>query len=151
MATSRPARGWQGRQVSRAGGGRTAPLLIQRWLSPWQYREASPARQRRPGPPGGEDFFSVRSAAEADRQATQPAADRSDARYLQGLCLAGQEKPSEAAAVFQAILADDPQYAGADKALFELAWSYKALGQETEAADAFLRKLQHQARRSRDR
>lgn len=62
---------------------------------------------------------------------------RADAQYLLGLCQVGESKPAEAAATFRALLSEFPQYAGADKALYELAWALKTEHKDAEAADAF--------------
>jgi TolA-binding protein len=75
-------------------------------------------------------------AADAAAAGVTPA-ERSDARYVLGLCQAGLKKPAEAARAFQTLLKDDPQYAAADKVLYELAWALKSQDKEKEAADAF--------------
>ncbi len=63
--------------------------------------------------------------------------EKSDARYVLGLCLVGQKKPAEAVATLRVLLSEDPKYAMADKAYYELAWALKSAGQEKEAVDAF--------------
>ncbi len=65
--------------------------------------------------------------------------DKSDARYLLGLCQTGLNKPGDAAKTFRELLADDPRYAAADKVLYELAWAQKADGHESDAAESFAR------------
>ena len=64
-------------------------------------------------------------------------AEKSDARYVLGLCQAGLKKPAEAAATFRALLQEDPKYQAADKVLYELAWTLKAQGNDQEATAAF--------------
>lgn len=71
---------------------------------------------------------------------SNPAADeRSDARYLLGLCQAAADQNSAAIATFQQLVTDDPRYAGLDRALNELAWAHKANQQPEQAADIFAR------------
>lgn len=65
--------------------------------------------------------------------------ERSDVRYVVGLCQAGLKKPADAVATFEAILKDDPTYAGADKVLYEWAWALEQQGKEKEAAGRFAR------------
>jgi TolA-binding protein len=65
--------------------------------------------------------------------------DKSDARYLLGLCQAGLNKPADASKTFRALLADDPHYAATDKVLYELAWAQKADSHEADAAESFAR------------
>jgi TolA-binding protein len=65
------------------------------------------------------------------------AAEKSDARFTLGLCQVALKKWPEAAATFQTLLKQDPNYASADKALYELAWALKADGKEREATEAF--------------
>jgi cellulose synthase operon protein C len=78
----------------------------------------------------------------ADLQAVQADAgigqgEKSDARYVLGLCQVGMKKPADAAATFQLLLKDDPKYAAADKVYYELAWALKLAGRDKEAVDAF--------------
>jgi TolA-binding protein len=61
-----------------------------------------------------------------------------EARFIQGLCLAGQEKHAQAAATFQRLLASDPDYAAADRALFEMGLALSAAGKHEDAARTFL-------------
>ena len=63
--------------------------------------------------------------------------EKSDARYVLGLSLVGQKKPTEAVAVFRSLLGEDPKYAVADKVYYELAWALKAAGQEKESVETF--------------
>jgi TolA-binding protein len=64
-------------------------------------------------------------------------AERSDARYVLGLCQVGLKQPAEAAATFQALLKEDPKYAALDKVYYELAWAEKQAGHDKESVDAF--------------
>jgi cellulose synthase operon protein C len=88
------------------------------------------------------------SEAAADLQAFLDAGgieatEKSDTRYVLGLCLAAQKKPQEAVAVFRALLSDDPTYASADKVYYELAWALRSAGQEKETVAAFTALLEH--------
>ncbi len=80
--------------------------------------------------------------AAADLQAVLSAGgvgqgERSDARYVLGLCQVGLKQPADAAATFQTLLKDDPKYAALDKVYYELAWAEKQAGHDKEAVDAF--------------
>jgi TolA-binding protein len=66
----------------------------------------------------------------------QPA-EKSDARYVLGLCQVAMKQWPQASATFRELVKQDPGYAGADKAFYELAWALKAEGKEAEAAEAF--------------
>lgn len=83
------------------------------------------------------------AAAVSDIQAclkTNPTGnDKSDALYLQGLCLVALDKPGDAASMFAQLLLENPGYPSADKVLYELAWAHKALQHEDEAQHAFER------------
>jgi TolA-binding protein len=57
----------------------------------------------------------------------------------------GDKKQREALSTFGSILKDHPQYAAADKVLFELAWANKSLGDETAAVDYFARLVERHA------
>ncbi len=63
--------------------------------------------------------------------------EKSDARYVLGLCQAGLKKHGDAAATFRTLLKEDPKYAAADKVYYELGWALKEAGQEKESAAAF--------------
>jgi cellulose synthase operon protein C len=65
------------------------------------------------------------------------AAEAADARYMLGLCQAGIGQSQAAVATFQGLLKDFPQYAGADKVRYELAWSLRDLNQDDEATKFF--------------
>jgi TolA-binding protein len=56
-----------------------------------------------------------------------------------GVCQAGLNRPADAVATFRALLKESPDYAGADKVRYELAWALKADNQEVEAAAEFKR------------
>jgi TolA-binding protein len=68
-----------------------------------------------------------------------PATDLLDAGYVLGLCQVGLKQHSQAAATFAAILKADPNYTGADKVTYELAWALKELGKEADSEAAFAR------------
>ncbi|MEZ6125147.1 MAG: tetratricopeptide repeat protein [Planctomycetaceae bacterium] len=63
--------------------------------------------------------------------------DRLDALFVKGLAQAGQKKLNEAAATYRSILADSKDYAGGDKAAFELGWTLLDLDQHEQAVAAF--------------
>jgi TolA-binding protein len=60
-----------------------------------------------------------------------------EARLLQGLCLAGTKKYAQAAAAFRRLLAEQPQFAAADRVLFELGVAETLDGKGAEAAATF--------------
>jgi TolA-binding protein len=60
-----------------------------------------------------------------------------EARFIQGLCLAGQGKHAQAAATFQRLLASEPDYAAADRALFEMGLALAAAGKPEDASRPF--------------
>ncbi|MGD0897762.1 MAG: tetratricopeptide repeat protein [Thermoguttaceae bacterium] len=64
-------------------------------------------------------------------------AEKTDARYVLGLCQVELKKPHEAAATFRTLLKEDPNYASADKVLYKLAWALRADGKEAEAVEVF--------------
>jgi TolA-binding protein len=66
-----------------------------------------------------------------------PAGEKSDARYVLGLCQVAMKQWPQASATFRELVKQDPGYSGADKALYELAWALKADGKESEAAETF--------------
>ena len=59
--------------------------------------------------------------------------------YVQGQCAAGAKKFDKAAEIFGSILATDPKFAGADKVLYEMAWSLKSANRPDESLSAFRR------------
>jgi TolA-binding protein len=63
--------------------------------------------------------------------------DRSDARFLLGLCQMEMKQFAAAAATFSSLLKDDPAYSGADKARYQWAWAMKLQGQQAEAVKQF--------------
>lgn len=71
--------------------------------------------------------------------AVDPAGDRADTRYALALCQVGLKQWAEAATALEKLLVDDPQYASADKVLYELAWAEKSRGRSAESAAAFRR------------
>ncbi len=62
---------------------------------------------------------------------------RFDALYERGLAEAGLKDFKRAAATFSQVLAEQPQYANADKVLYELAWAQKSSGQDAAALKTF--------------
>ena len=71
-----------------------------------------------------------------------PVKDQSDARYLLGLCRMGLKQYPAAAAAFSELLRQDPQYARADTAQYQLAWALSLGGDDAKAAEAFAQMLQ---------
>ncbi|MBW3600420.1 MAG: tetratricopeptide repeat protein, partial [Planctomycetes bacterium] len=65
---------------------------------------------------------------------------RFDALYERGLAETALDKHAEAAKTFETILAENPNYEAADKALYQLAWAHKSAG-DTEKAVAHFAKL----------
>ena len=61
----------------------------------------------------------------------------SDARYLKGICLVGLKKIPDAVKAFGDLLRTDPEYAGKDKVLYELAWAYKSGKDDQKAIASF--------------
>jgi TolA-binding protein len=66
------------------------------------------------------------------------AAALGEARLLEGLCLAGAKNYAQAAAAFGRLLQEQPQFAAADRALFELAVVQSLDGKGADAAATFL-------------
>jgi TolA-binding protein len=100
------------------------------WLSQGRYGRGMARHQLGKFAEAVADFQTVLAAP------TVTQAEKSDARYILGLCQVGLKQPDQAVAVFQALLQEDPKYAAADKVLFELAWALKSLGKEAEATAA---------------
>ena len=65
------------------------------------------------------------------------AAAVAEARFLQAVCLAGTDRHAQAAATFQKLLAERPDFAAADRALFELGLALARAGKPDDAARAF--------------
>ena len=65
------------------------------------------------------------------------AAAGAEARFLQALCLAGADKHAQAAATFQKLLAERPDFPAADRAVFEMGLSLARAGRQEDAARAF--------------
>ncbi len=83
--------------------------------------------------PALEDVQSLLDAQDAQPTATE----KSDARYVLGLCQVGLKQYPEATATFRALLTDEAEYGNADKVLYELAWALRAQEKEGEAAEVF--------------
>lgn len=63
--------------------------------------------------------------------------ERSDARFLLGLCQIELKQYPEAISTLQGLLHDGPEYAGADKVRYQLAWALKLSGKQDEATEVF--------------
>lgn len=63
--------------------------------------------------------------------------ERSEARLAVALCQVGQNDQPGGEATLRKLLADDPGFAKADEALFELAWTLESQGKTDEAAATF--------------
>ena len=130
--------GWMKlRQNDFAGGEQLFDRMLAKYprdkLAPRaRYARGIARHQRKEFGPAMED---VRALLAADPTPKE----KSDARYLLGLCQAGLKQDAEAAASFQAILRDDPKYAGADKVLYEWAWTLKRQDKQQEAVELFSR------------
>jgi len=97
----------------------------------------SDVRQRTGDFTGGQaDAEKLLADARAGR-ATLDAAALGEARLLEGLCLAGQKKYAQAAAAFQKLLEEQPQFAAADRVLFELGVVQSLAGKGADAAATF--------------
>jgi TolA-binding protein len=72
-----------------------------------------------------------------DGKAKLDAAALGEARLLEGLCLAGEKKYAQAAAAFQAVLREQPQFASTDRVLFELGVVQSLDGKGPDAAATF--------------
>ncbi len=66
------------------------------------------------------------------------AAEKSDARFLLGLCQVDLKQHDAAAATFRTLLDEDPKYSAADKARYQLAWALKLVGREADANRVFV-------------
>ena len=117
-----------------AGAERLFDAMVAKYpATSWRRAPATPAASLGTS---GKNFGPAIEDVQALLAADPTPAEKSDARYLLGLCQAGLKQDAEAAATFQAILSDDPKYAGADKVLYELAWALKQQNKEQEAAEA---------------
>lgn len=67
------------------------------------------------------------------------AGERSDARFLLGLCRTELKQYDKAAEAYGALVRDDPKYAAAEKAVYHWAWALKRAGRVPEASQAFAR------------
>jgi TolA-binding protein len=79
----------------------------------------------------------LQSALAADLSAK----DKSDARYLLGLCRMGLKQYPQAAAAFGELLQQDAKYVLADTAQYQLAWALSLGGDDAKAAEAFAQLL----------
>lgn len=103
------------------------------------YARATARQQLQQFPQAIVDLQAVLGPGKTPAGGQAPGFDRADARYLLALCQVALKKNQEAVATLQALLTESPQFAGADKALYELAWAYDALHQPQESAAAFAR------------
>jgi TolA-binding protein len=60
-----------------------------------------------------------------------------EARFLQALCLAGADKHAQAAATFQKLLTERPDFPAADRAVYEMGLALARAGKQDDAARAF--------------
>lgn len=60
-----------------------------------------------------------------------------EVRFLQALCLADADKHAQAAATFQKLLTERPDFPAADRALFEMGLALARAGKQEEAARGF--------------
>jgi len=65
------------------------------------------------------------------------ATEKSDARYVLGLCQMELKKLDQAVATFRQLVKEDPGYAAVDNARYQLAWALKLSGDEGKAAEEF--------------
>jgi len=77
----------------------------------------------------------IRKALDGGLQGTE----RSTARYTLGLVSMSRKEYDRAAEVFSQILKDDPQFADADKVIYQWAWALKLAGKEEESLELFRR------------
>jgi len=97
----------------------------------------SDARQRSGDFAGGlADAEQLLAAASSGSMKLDDAA-AGEARLLQGLCLAGAKNHAQAAAAFRKLLDDQPNFAAADRVLFELGAAQTLAGKPAEAAGTF--------------
>jgi len=69
-------------------------------------------------------------------------AERSTARYTLGMIAISRKDYDRAIQVFSQILNDDPQFADADKVIYQWAWALKLAGKEEEALKQFGRLIE---------
>ena len=97
----------------------------------------SDARQRTGDFAGGLADAQRLLAAIRDKKLDVDAASAAEARLLEGLCLAGEQKYAQAGAAFRALLEDHPQFPAADRALFELGLVQTLDSKRADAATTF--------------
>ncbi len=119
---------------------RGAETLFDEWLQKYADDKLAPrVRYAQHGQTTTEGFRRALDDVRALLAADPPLAEKSNARYLLGLCEAGLQKYADAAKTFQTLLGDDPKYAGGDKVLYELAWALRRQGKEKPAVETFTR------------
>jgi cellulose synthase operon protein C len=97
----------------------------------------SDARQRTGDYAGGLADAQRLLAAVRDKKLEVDAAAATEARLLEGLCLAGEKKYAQAGAAFTALLREHPKFPAADRGLFELGVVQTLDGKRSEAAATF--------------
>jgi TolA-binding protein len=93
------------------------------------------ARQRKGDFAGGLADCERLLAGDASKK-LEPAAV-TEARFLLALCLAGTDKHAQAAATFQKLLAERPDFPAADRAVFEMGLALARAGRQEDATRAF--------------
>ncbi len=102
-----------------------------------RYARALARQQLKQYAPAIEDLQAYLATAAASTD--KATAEKSDARYVLGLCQNGLGKSADAEATFRALLSDDPRYSGADKVLYELAWALRSQKKDDVAVETFAR------------
>ncbi len=97
----------------------------------------SDARLRSGDFAGGQADAGKLLADAREGRAKLDAAAVGEARLLEGLCLAGQKQYAPATAAFQQLLQEQPQFAAADRVLFELGVAQSLAGKGADAAATF--------------
>ena len=97
----------------------------------------SDARQRTGDFAGGLADAQRLLTAAREKKLEVDAASAAEARLLEGLCLAGEQKYAQAGAAFRALLKDHPQFPAADRVLFELGLTQTLDGKRADAAATF--------------
>lgn len=78
-------------------------------------------------------------AIDAALQAGLTGAERAAALYVKGLIYIGKKEYLQAAGVFESIIKENPDYADADKVIYQWAWAEKLAGRENESVTLFKR------------
>lgn len=67
-----------------------------------------------------------------------PKKEKSEARFLLGVCQVELKQYDAAIDTFRTLLADDPEYSGQANTLYQLGWALSFAGKRNEAKDAFI-------------